>query len=361
MVEIRPTLQTLKTLRNAGMLPPADTSAYDDAKRTDDPQSKLHQLSQLDLPLLNVALLNDSRTLLHDGKFPDAHKTSSRAARSTIYELRERSGAAWRGAGLLSDNSETLWVILAMPHDEFHKQGAAKIEKMRKDGRLGPTSADSKILKLDHTAVDRKTNRIAIIRSMIDALKRSQLHGSPARVTMPEVEGLQTAEMFVGLSDAPSEAKAWDPELAHLNHGLITVELELSNISDNSRDWLLRTTLPFLQPDQTMIETIFRKTLSSLILLPHSKLMQLPTLDNSQLHATQPNSITTPTRLHYTAKAGLTEAYIQGRAVRAVCGIWWVPVGDDHTHNDLPVCEECESERPFAEVISQALFDARPQ
>lgn len=359
MVEIRPTLSTLKALRSADLLADADASAYDDAKRADDPQTKLDRLAKLDLSRLNVNLLNDVRALVEDGKFPDTHKTSSRAARETIYELRDHSGAAWRGAGLLVPKSEVLWVILAMPHDHFHKQAADKIELMRKHEQLGPTSLDTKLLELDRASVDRKINRITILKSLINALKDTHRHHSPSQVAMPHVDGLNRAEMFVTLSDVPTEPEDWDPAEAHKNLGMVTIEIELNNIAKEDRRWLLRTCLPFLQQDQTMIETHFRRTLSSLIVLPYSKLMQLLTLDDSHLNSADHNNPSLPTHLHYTAKAGLTEAYVEGKSVRAVCGIWWVPVGDDYTHSDLPVCEECEHERPFAEVVSKMLHNRR--
>ena len=51
-------------------------------------------------------------------------------------------------------------------------------------------------------------------------------------------------------------------------------------------------------------------------------------------------------QLHYTGKVGLTKAYVEGNAVRAVCGQWWIPIGDESTHVDLPVCPECERKSP---------------
>lgn len=355
MVEIRPTLQTLKALRGADLLATEDASAYDGAKRADDIQLTLSQLVKLDLSRLDVNLLNDLRSLIRDGKFPDTHKTSSRAAHEPIYELRDHRGGAWRGAGLLDGEHEVLWVILAMPHDHFHQQAAEKIKKLRKEGRLGPSELDLKVLELDRTRIDRKINRITVLKSLIDALKASQRHGAPAQVIMPSVGSLDRVEMFVTLSEVPTNPEDWDPSNAHKDTGMVIVEIELTNLSAASRKWLLRTCLPFLQEDQAMIETHFRKTLSSLVLLPQSKLMQLLTLDESNFSPAANVIPTDPTHLHYTAKAGLTEAYVEGRAVRAICGFWWVPIGDDHTHNDLPVCKDCETERPFAEAVSKML------
>lgn len=62
-----------------------------------------------------------------------------------------------------------------------------------------------------------------------------------------------------------------------------------------------------------------------------------------------------PVALHYTAKASLAEAYVLGRAVRAVCGQWWVPVGDGTTHSTLPICHDCDREAPFAQTVRDLL------
>lgn len=212
MVEIRPTLQVLKALREADLLSSADAAAYDDAKRIDDTQLKLKKLASLDLSDLDVNLLRDARTLVGDGKYPDSHRTSSRAAQSTIYELRDHSGGAWRGAGLLSRQDDVLWVILTLPHDQFHSRAASRIESMRKSGHLGPSSLDSKLLNQDRSRIDRKTNRIHLLTSLIEALQTTLRHGAPAQVEMPSTDALNSVEMFVTVSDVPNRAEDWDTE-----------------------------------------------------------------------------------------------------------------------------------------------------
>lgn len=355
MIEIRPTIQALKELRNAGLLSHADVAIYDDAKRADDGRTKLATLAKLDLSNLDVVLLNDIRTSIKGGRFPDTHRSSSQAAQQTIFELRDRRGAAWRGAGLLSDADEILWVLFVMPHDEFHHQAPQKLKRMRTNRNLGPSSGDKELLRLDRDQIDKSRNRIELLRALIDALKTAQSQQFPAPLDLKRIPGLTGTEIYVSIEALPIYADDWNVTEAHKSHGMLTLEIELHNISNKNRDWVLRNCLPFLQPDQSMIESIWKKSLSNLILLPHSKLVQLLSLDEARLPSNPPNSVSTPSHLHYTAKAELTEAYVEGKAVRAVCGVWWVPTGDECTHNDLPICEECESERPFAEAISQTL------
>lgn len=356
MVEIRPTLQTLKLLRKADLLGHDAREAYDCAVRVEDMTTRLNRLASLDLSQLNSNLLNGVRSLLTVGKFPDTHKSSSRAARQTIYELRDHAGAAWRGAGLLEHSTQTLWVILALPHDHFHSEAPNRIEQMRKEGLLGPSSLDRKIRELEKLRIDRRANRVAVLSALIEALQYSQAHHSPARVPMPPAAGLDKAEMSVTVSDVPTDAEDWEPEQAHEEVGLVSVEIQLAHLSTEARRWLVNVCLPFLQPDQEMIQSVFRKSqLSIVVVLTRAKLIQMLSLDDSGLAEIEPHTPPEPSRLHYTAKASLVGAYVEGTAVRAVCGTWWIPVGDELTHSGLPVCETCETERPFAEAISQLM------
>nr|WP_253281620.1 DUF3039 domain-containing protein [Arcanobacterium phocae] len=55
------------------------------------------------------------------------------------------------------------------------------------------------------------------------------------------------------------------------------------------------------------------------------------------------------THLHYVCKEKLTEAYVDGTAVRAVCGVWFVPTLSDSAN--LPICCNCEQKKAAAQII----------
>ena len=50
--------------------------------------------------------------------------------------------------------------------------------------------------------------------------------------------------------------------------------------------------------------------------------------------------------LRYVTKTGLADALVNGLATRGVCGAWFVPTKD--AHGALPVCPECERQKPHA-------------
>lgn len=97
-----------------------------------------------------------------------------------------------------------------------------------------------------------------------------------------------------------------------------------------------------------MWESIYRNELTIHVLVTRAGLMQLLATDRPLLPV-EDRPASAPLTLHYTAKRSLAHAFVYGHAVRAVCGQWWVPVGDGKTHAELPICADCEREEPFAQ------------
>ena len=83
-----------------------------------------------------------------------------------------------------------------------------------------------------------------------------------------------------------------------------------------------------------------------------ARLLQLLALAKSDV-PTEDLNPPEPTVLHWAMKKRLVEAYVEGTAVQAVCGVWWVPVGDEKTHNSLPVCPDCAAEEPVAQALER--------
>lgn len=52
---------------------------------------------------------------------------------------------------------------------------------------------------------------------------------------------------------------------------------------------------------------------------------------------------------HYVPKRNLTEAYVEGTPVRALCGKLWVPCRDPERYPICPVCLERKAELQGAE------------
>ncbi|WP_216388651.1 hypothetical protein [Arcanobacterium phocae] len=141
-----------------------------------DPSHKL-DMYQLDQPLLNEA-----RRLFATG-VPDRHKEATKAAKQPVYEVRDRQGAAWRGAVILDDEGSP-WLVYVDRHDQFHAKVAQALSR-KKSQNTGkspleekkPRDVDLKLRKREELRItDRQWLQEVIssfISGIINVLKRA--------------------------------------------------------------------------------------------------------------------------------------------------------------------------------------------
>lgn len=60
-----------------------------------------------------------------------------------------------------------------------------------------------------------------------------------------------------------------------------------------------------------------------------------------------------PDRLYCVGKGPLARSFVEGEAVQALCGVWFVPVTDDGAQ--LAVCSRCEPIEPRAQNLLDML------
>ena len=347
MSEVRPTIEVLKELEKRRLLPPETARALQHARQVDDVESRLRLLARLGLSTLDIPLLRDARSAFSTGR-PDRQTSMTALAGVPVYEARDHGAAGWRGAVVSVD--ECAWLVYVEAHDRFHSAGPAVIKAKARSNSLGPSQLDLEIRSLEHEALHSATARAELLDALIDALALS------ARTTMPTPVSTPSRFSTTPISVQVDEIidPEWDPADAHEHMSDIAIRLGFGRGSSAIRDELIRTCVPFLQPDQSMWEAVSRRELTVQVLVTRAGLMQLLATERPILpvedHRPPP-----PTALHYTAKQSLTAAYVSGRAVRAVCGRWWVPIGDDATHSHLPICPDCEQESPFAQAVRDLL------
>lgn len=347
---MRPTLEVLKALEKKDMLPREAARALQHARRIDDHEARIKVLVSLDLSALDIPLLRDGRFRFAAG-LPDPQKEMTAAAGTPVYEVRDRAGAAWRGAVVMPGTDPTAWLIFADAHDRFHSAGPKVLIDKARGGTLGPSALDTKIRDIERKVSRLAAERATLLESLIDSLITTARTARPERVATSGE--FSDARITVQISEPI--APGWDPTSAHEETSEVAIRLGLSSASDATRDELIRTCVPFLQPDSSLWESFYRTELIIQVILTRAGLMQLLSTDRPLLPV-EDRLAPPPVALHYTAKRSLTEAFITGRAVRAVCGQWWVPVGDHHTHADLPVCPDCEREKPFAQLVHDILW-----
>ncbi|MET3861237.1 hypothetical protein ABIE38_002170 [Dietzia sp. 2505] len=252
---------------------------------------------------------------------------------------------------MLNPINNIAWLVYVDAHDRFHDSGVTSIAKMRTSGTLGPSELDLRLLAQEQACRDVKKDRAALLEALLDALEKTARTNAEVAV---EVTGFFAPARITLQLSGPLDPN-WDVPTSHEQTSDLVVRLSLvGTIPAGVRDDILRTCIPFLQPDRTLREPHFRKDLVVQVVLTRAGLIQLLSTDRP-LEPVENRTPPPAVALHYTAKSSLVEAYVEGRAVRAVCGQWWVPVGDSSTHPELPVCPECEAEEPFAEAALRIL------
>lgn len=318
------------------------------------PETKLRLLAELRLASLDIALLVDAQSRFRSG-MPDSHKKCSQKMRFPVYEVRDRTGSAWRGAVVLHERAP--WLVYADEHEAFHHRAHTAMHNLHKGGNLLPSSVDDLLKnqeKEQETNLRRRTRLLqALLASLTSAAASS---AAPVPVTLDGTGLDKEVSLAVTVSAVPGDG--WDAGDAHTHADIITLRLDLRADEPESRAMVIRTCLPFLQPDTRQIESVWHSALTVSILVSRARLVQL--LANPLVSADHmsSNCRTPPTVLHYTDKFSLTESFVYGNAVRAVCGEWWVPRGDAQAFPDLPICTDCEMELPAAQVLKRLISES---
>lgn len=349
MIEVRPTIEVLKDLEKKKLLPAETVRGLQHARRVDGREARLTLLAELGLSSLDIPLLRDARSELSTSR-PGRQSTMTNLAKIAVYEVRDHSSAGWRGAVVKFDD-DCAWLVYVEAHDRFHSAGPAVIQGKAKAGTLGPTQLDLQIRDIEQEVHHSAAARANLLGALIDSLSSSARTTALTPVT---TEGRFSATpLSVQVTEVVDPE--WDTTDAHEHVSDFSVRLGFGPGNSAIRDDIIRTCVPFLQPDNSMWEAVSREELIIQVLVTRARLMQLLATERPLLPVEdyQPPP---PTALHYTAKWSLTEAFVTGRAVRAVCGQWWIPIGDVSTHSNLPICPECEIESPFAQAARDLLM-----
>jgi hypothetical protein len=340
----RPTIAFLKSL-------PAETFPDSDQRR------QIAQGDWLNLEFYRVShpLIDDARTSFAEGGVPDLHRTSTGTAGRSVFELRDRQGAAWRGAAVLDDDGDP-WIVYAEKHNRFHNRAAEALKRGHRDNYM-PTAAEYKLRAREEAVISDRRWRQRLLLELLAAVDGA-LHAPDGCATaeLPNREETRTAcEVRVELEhDVPPA------ELDGLTEASTMVTIVLSFPTKPDRELqtaALQEFVPFLEPQPGSLQSIFGTAgeLHIFCTISQAKLVQLIAAANStEGAATEPTQRQAPVSLHYVGSVHLTEAFVFGKTVRAVCGTWFVPTRDEST--DLPVCETCESELPIAQAVVDVIL-----
>ncbi|GAA0210267.1 hypothetical protein GCM10009537_13180 [Corynebacterium riegelii] len=341
MVSVRPTVKVLKILYSGDKLPEYTAAAYNDAKRASEPEVKIEYLRQaVEHAQAEVTLVTYIQARFDQGIFERLRSVDHR-----VFESRDAEGAAWRGA-VVHDGGDTAWLVHADTHDHFLAQANKVLGAMKRDGTLGPAALDLRILGMqERLDREREYGRCAM-ESTLGALKDATVSLKPVK--------LQVGALSVVVDVETVPFQDWEVDTAQDEVEIVSLRLENWQKNYQELQAYLRSVFCLFQTDEESAETFADLEFVVQIALSRAELIAL--LDIPQQD--QPvalRKVTAPQYLHYSTKGALAEAFITGKAIRAVCGKWWVPIGDEQTHAHLPICPECERGEPVAQALQSYL------
>ncbi len=274
------------------------------------------------------------------GEDPSEDASEGPIAAVTSLTVMEIKSGQWRG-GVWLDDRGVCWLIAAglakgghHDRDDFYER-LSRIQAQGATSTLLPSREDVRLWKREVAAQLLTEWEVSIQQAVIEALER--------------VGTSTTAQISIG---APLGDKRPDEDRLVMSVTLTVTEVrdndyeadEFMATMDVSPRWAgsdtawqatLRVLISICPPEQGWERV---KDTFSTIAEPGWCLRRLPEL--RQLASTRELAESRPgDHAHFAHKRDLSDATIEGRAVRALCGAWFVP-GQDH--ETLPTCNDCD-------------------
>ena len=333
--EVRPTIKALKMLERSAF---EDPTPLDLVRRQDWKNVRLFGIQ--------CPLLADARKRFAGG-LPDQHRVATRRVKRPVYEVRDRDGAGWRGAVVLDADGDP-WLVYAAKHNAFHRRVA---DYLASTDYL-PSAAEYSLRAREEDDVARDVWRIGVVTDLLTAVATATRTGKPAVLHIIGPTDGDSADIGVELEhDEPSGTI----DQTHLSSSWATITLHvITSGRQQFESVLLNACLPALQPDPTAYEAAYTQRGGLTILVPVTQAKLVQILSEPEL--SEPPRVAVaqaPEHLHYVDSAYHAEGLVTGKAVRGVCGVWFVTTRDESA--DLPVCPRCEQQLPVAQTVLDIL------
>jgi hypothetical protein len=268
-----------------------------------------------------------------------------------VYEVRSRTGAAWRGA-VVFDHAGDPWLVYADKHDRFHSQAARHLKSANAPDYM-PRGVDYKLRERED-AVDLDMQwQTAVLISVVSIIKKAA--ASPGVVSKAELplRATWSGSYFIE-GTVEHDPAATSGETAHLSSSSVDLWLSFSPGSDTSLlHRIMQVVIPFLKVQDASINPVYdlKGALQVQAIISQAKLIQLLADAGNQGKLLRVPTMPEPTHLHYVTQRYLMSAFVHGKEVRGICGEWFVPIHGAGVETSLPICEPCERDRPNAQFV----------
>lgn len=319
----RPTLRILREDLTAGWESPQPQRCLADAEFTG-----LHPFCELPHPLIRKAAESF-------GDDPADDKFVGRIACSTTLLLLEIRAGQWRGGVWIDEEQQVAWLVtggLAKGGHEDRDDFYVRLGRDERNGGLGklvPTEQDKRFLKRETAGRMRTDWELRVQEQVLVALTAVQ-SGGVTRFSVDHPNTTLGRLADVQLEVTPVREKDYNSD------DILVTFTTVSCYTGTNLAWDLTTrVLISLHPpeqDWDRYRDIFSNiaepgTWSARV----TKLRQLA--DGRCLAESEPGR-----QAHYTHRKHLAQYTVEGEAVRALCGSFFVPTQD---HDALPTCPTC--------------------
>lgn len=331
LLRARPTLRCVAEDLAEGWDAPSDRTAVLNGLR--DPTRPFHDLSH---PLVRKAVM----------LFPDEDVEADRETISALpgQVFKVRHGRRWRGAVWVDDASGQPWLIAGGYRrdgdgDDFYTEVTARVRAAGLESIL-PASDDRARLALEQSAQQLRAWEISLRVDVVEAVAEAVRGGTAKRALRhPDPDGAAPAEIQVDLERLSDE----ESEL-HEIPAMVEVHVTISDWSDPDALAIATTVAcSAIAPHEDDWDTHYTSSGQVLTtVVTEARLKQL--VASAQL-AEETGATTAPTGLepirfaHYAPTRTIADASVDGRAVRGLCGRYFVPRNDP---TDIPVCPACD-------------------
>lgn len=300
---------------------------------------QLHPLSALPHPLIERA----SATFGLDSESGD-YKPIECSTATRLWKVRT---SQWRGGVWEDPETGVFWLVVAGlskgghgDHSDFYKRVEREVQTSDLSHWL-PTTQDQDLLKRE-TAARMKTEwELEIQRQTLEALQKIHSGGSERfDVHLPTA-----GEQRVGAVEITVSPLRDDADEEHIDVDEIVVEiLPDQSFTMQNLIWTLRlrVLISLAPPEQEwdagggVFSNLGEPGQWTERVRSLAELVETGVLESSEPGKTS----------HFTHREHLSDKTIDGRAVRALCGVAFVPIQDHETMPECPKCAEIYAELP---------------
>lgn len=297
----------------------------------------LHPLSELGHPIITKARESF-------GADPSLDNSVGPIASSTEIRLFEIKAGQWRGGVWIDDESGVCWLVVAglakgnhQDRDDFYQQ----VKRRNDEGTMRkwlPQKEDVRLLKRETAARLLTEWELEVQQSVLDGLRMIG-HGGKVSFHARHPIAARGNLAEVGLEVAPER----DDEIS-VDAIIVEVSPVQKDVERNIIWQLTSRVLISLDPPEQGWDA-YGTTYSNMGEPGHwsARVTELESLvADGTLAESRPGQSS-----HYAHEEHLAGSTIEGRAVRALCGVFFVPIQD---HKSRPCCPECQTR--YAELPS---------